>query len=432
LIDSIEVKNSCSEDWDKMKGNDKVRFCGHCNFNVNNISLLTRKQAMKLMREADGRICVRYVKNPVDNTPVFADKLYKITRRTGIAAGVLGASLSLSTLTYAQGNPVIIKREKTEISQNENSEKDKTETATGSISGTVTDQNGAVIPNVIVKISGKNFSSVKISDGEGKFTFENLLPDRYKIEVSASYFKTKTIEVNVMAERETNVSSMLEVEVQQSKNISLEVNTDTFVTMGLMVSVQYANELFEAVSSNELEKVKNLIAGGANVNAKDENYSHITPLFVAVENGNVEIAETLLIFGAKVNAKDYNKQTPLMRLDEDTTPELVSLLLNYGAKANLVDKEGNNALILASSVVKTEVLQILINHTSNINLQYKEGRTALMEAAEADNLENVRALLLAGADVNLKDTDGDTAWDLTTDDEIESLLKSYGAVVSEQ
>jgi len=81
FIDAIEVKNACSEDWDEMKGTARVRFCSHCAFEVNNISELTRKQAMRLVRESDGRICVRYVRHPVDNTPVFADKFYQITRR---------------------------------------------------------------------------------------------------------------------------------------------------------------------------------------------------------------------------------------------------------------------------------------------------------------------------------------------------------------
>lgn len=421
LVDSIEVKKPCSEDWDKMTGNDKVRFCDHCAFEVNNISMLTRKEAMKLVRESNGRICVRYVKNPVDNTPIFAEKLYQITRRAGIAAGVLGASLSLSTLTYAQGEPILIKRDKTEISQTENDEKDKTENPTGSVSGTVTDQASAVIPNALVKITGKNYSATITADSEGHYVFANLLPDLYVIEVSTSYFyfKTSKIELTVLAEKETVA------------NVTLEFTDPKVEIMGDVAFTEYANPLLQAVSENNLEEVKNLIAKGANVNAKDENYNHITPLFLAVENGNAEIAETLLSFGAKVNARDDNKETPLMRLDEDATPELVRVLLKYGAKANLFDKEGNNALILASGSVKTEVLQILIDHTANINAQNKEGRTALMEAAEEDNLENVRALLTAGANVNLKDGDGETAWDLTTNSEVESLLESYGAVTEE-
>jgi ankyrin repeat protein len=346
LIDSIEVKNPCSENWNEMKGSDKVRFCGHCAFEVNNISALTRKQAMRLVRERGGRICVHYIKNPVDKKPLFADKLYKITRRAGITAGVLGASLSLSTLAYAQGEPVLntinSDAQQTEVLKNKPSNDDKT---------------------VVAVVNITNDEPIQI-DGDMSF-------------------------------------------------------------------VEYRSGLHLAVSTDNLEEVKNIITRGENVNLKDENYSNITPLFLAVENGNAEITETLLNFGAKINARDDNKQTPLMRLDEDASLELVNLLIKHGAKINLVDSAGNNALILASRSVKAEVLQILINHIANLNAQNREGRTALMEAADADNLENVRALLLAGADVNLKDKTGETALSLTTAEEIEKLLADYGAVVEE-
>ena len=57
----------------------------------------------------------------------------------------------------------------------------------------------------------------------------------------------------------------------------------------------------------------------------------------------------------------------------------------------------------------------------------KLGRTALMEAAENDDLESVKLLLEAGAEVNARDKEGDSAWDLTSNDEIEQLLETYGA-----
>lgn len=346
LVDSIEVKNACSQDWNTMKGNNEVRFCGHCDLHVNNISALTRKQAMRLVRESNGRLCIHYVKNPVDNKPIFADKLYKITRRAGIAAGVLGASLSLSTLTYAQGSPIL-----------------------------------------------KTINS--------------------------------DVQTEVLKDKPANDDKTVVAVVNITNDEPIQVD-------GGVSFVEYRSGLHLAVSNDDLDEIKNLIARGENVNTKDGNYSNITPLFIAVENGNAEIAETLLSFGAKVNIKDVNKQTPLMRIDEDASPELVRLLIKYGAKINLVDNDGNNALILASRSVKPEILQILLEEGANINAQNSEGRTALMEAADADNLENVRALLLAGANVNLKDKEGETAWDLTTDEEIERLLESYGTMIEDK
>lgn len=423
LIDSIEINSPCSEDWNAMTGNEQMRFCSHCNLNVNNISALTRKQAMRFVRESKGRICVRYVKNPVDNKPIFAEKLYQITRRAGIAAGVLGASLSLSVLTYAQGKPVLIKRDsQTEISRQKDAEKDQSETAFGSISGTITDPNGAVIPNITVALFNEQTKQTRLvsSNDEGFYEFKAVTSGVYKLKFTGFVgFAPKEIEAVTIADG-ANVE----------QNVALDLGLVN-VTMGLMVSVTPREGIHRAVADDDAEAVRELITRGANVNQKDENYADIIPLFVAVENGNAEIAEMLLNFGAKINARDDNRQTPLMRLDEDASAELVNLLIKHGAKANLVDNEGNTALIFAAHSVNPEVLQILIRHSANINAQNADGRTALMEAAEADNLENVRALLEAGAAVNLKDKEGETAYDLTTDEEIEKLLVEYGAIVEE-
>ncbi|MDP6417824.1 MAG: ankyrin repeat domain-containing protein, partial [Gammaproteobacteria bacterium] len=59
--------------------------------------------------------------------------------------------------------------------------------------------------------------------------------------------------------------------------------------------------LFEAVKQVDLQGVKDFLAKGADVNAKD-TYNR-TPLHCAVEGGHKEIAELLIAKGADVNAK---------------------------------------------------------------------------------------------------------------------------------
>jgi ankyrin repeat protein len=77
-------------------------------------------------------------------------------------------------------------------------------------------------------------------------------------------------------------------------------------------------------------------------------------------------------------------------------------------------------------------LQALIDAGADLNAQDENGQTSLMNAATYEDLEGVRALLLAGADVNLKNKEGDTAWDLTSETEIEELLVGFGAVVGDE
>lgn len=420
-----------------MKGDDKIRFCSHCAFEVNDISALSRKQAMHLVRSSEGRICVRYVKNPADGKIRFAGKLYQITRRAGLAAGVLGASLTLSTMAYAQStndNQENTDRAETriEVSDEKQSEEEKPAGA-ATLSGIVTDPKGAVIPYAGLTLTDEatNASFIIQTDENGAYQYESLAAGKYKLSVvGGEAFAEKEI-AGIEITEGNKIKRDVALELSGSTfivNVD-EKNVTNFVTMGVILSVRYTNPITAAVSENNIEEVRNLIARGVGVNRKDENYDNITPLFVAVENGNLEITELLLSFRARANALSSDRQTPLMSLDEDASAELVRVLFKYGAKVNLADNEGNTALILAAGSVKTEVLQILLDHGADVNARNKQGQTALMSAAEADNLENVRALILAGADLNLKDKDGETALDLTTSAEVEQLLKNYGANV---
>ncbi len=438
FLEQIEVKNPCSEDWEQMRGNAEVRFCSHCNLNVNNLSALTRREALKIVRKSKGRICVRYVQNPVDKTPVFADRLYQITRRAGIAAGVLGASLSLSTIAFAQGSPRLLKRDanlQTEISQINQSENKKTESAMASISGTVTDSEGVFAPNIIVTlINQKTYESrIANTNSEGFYTIKNVNSGIYKLEIQSEMGNAEVSFLEIVEDGENRQDLFLQMPVlaEVTVEMSEEIMFQT-ISGGIGISISYTNPLSLAVSNDDAEEVRNLIAGGANVNGKEEDSENITPLFLAVENGNTEIAEILLNFGAKINAKDKNKQTPLMRLDEDANAELVRLLIKHGAKLNITDDEGNTPLILAAKSASAEVLQILLDEGADINAQNKEGQTALMNAAYEDDLEKVKVLILAGADVNLKNKEDESAWELTTDDEVEKLLEMHGAEIEEK
>lgn len=73
----------------------------------------------------------------------------------------------------------------------------------------------------------------------------------------------------------------------------------------------------------------------------------------------------------------------------------------------------------------------MVDHGADVNAQNKEKQTALMKAAYEDDLEKVKILILSGADLNLKNKEGDSAWDLTTDENIEKLLEIHGAIVEE-
>lgn len=59
-LDHVRIAAPCKTDWQQMIGTDRVRFCGHCNLNVYNLSSMTRVQAESLIARTEGRLCVRF------------------------------------------------------------------------------------------------------------------------------------------------------------------------------------------------------------------------------------------------------------------------------------------------------------------------------------------------------------------------------------
>ncbi len=425
-VDSIRVSSPCTESWEMMRGNDKIRFCSHCSTNVNNISQMKRREASKLVKKSKGRLCIRYIQHPVTKSPVFADRLYQISRRAGIAAGVLGASLAVSNAVYAQGSPIKREppKEKSAVvkpaDQTAGANKEKKDIPTGSISGYVFDSQGAIVQGASVTISGSGFQRTVSTNEDGEYLISDIPASKYDLKVAGDGFEDKDFDVTIAEKKNTAINASLS-------------DIELWDIMGDIVSVVSLEPLHSAVAENNAKDVINLLAGGADVNFRDEANEGTTPLFLAVKNGNLEIVEALLNFGAKVNAQDDNKRTALMNLDYETTPEIVSLLLKYNASVSNIDSEGNNVLHFAAENEEPEIIRILINNGAELDAQNDEGQTPLMIAAYFENFETLRALIEAGAKLNIRDKEGETALSIAKSEKGEDIeriieiLIQYGA-----
>ena len=63
----------------------------------------------------------------------------------------------------------------------------------GSIGGTVTDENGAVVPGAMVKVTGDLGERTVTSNGQGIYSVENLAPGSYKVRVESANFKAAEV-----------------------------------------------------------------------------------------------------------------------------------------------------------------------------------------------------------------------------------------------
>ena len=80
MLDRIKVASPCSADWNLMKGDDRVRFCSHCEKNVYNLSAMSRAQAEVLLRDKAGELCTRFYRRQ-DGTILTEDFPLSCARR---------------------------------------------------------------------------------------------------------------------------------------------------------------------------------------------------------------------------------------------------------------------------------------------------------------------------------------------------------------
>jgi|8_EtaG_2_1085327.scaffolds.fasta_scaffold16421_4 ankyrin repeat protein len=123
-----------------------------------------------------------------------------------------------------------------------------------------------------------------------------------------------------------------------------------FLGLTLTTVAQDKNEqLYEAVTKNDKDKVEKLIDKGADVNY----IKHVGPwmkvsvLIIAVNNKNIEIAKLLLENKADVNWKDGFNSSAILYATSSGNIEMVKLLLEYGADINDNDGKGNTVLTAA-------------------------------------------------------------------------------------
>ena len=133
------------------------------------------------------------------------------------------------------------------------------QTSTSSITGTVTDPGGGVIPGATVTVTGDaGFSATVVTNSEGAFTFPALQAATYKVTVTLQGFKTAIVEnVRVISGNPANVNVKLEVgrleENVTVKSSSELVNTQT-ATVSATLNADQLNRM-PTTSRNALNAV---------------------------------------------------------------------------------------------------------------------------------------------------------------------------------
>jgi len=136
------------------------------------------------------------------------------------------------------------------------------------------------------------------------------------------------------------------------KRFLISISTSLLLlSLGLDANVAFAQaqrpkkDLNQAAVDGELDRVKELVSGGADVNSK--NRMGMTPLVVAAMNNRTAVCEFLASNGADLNSKDGQGRTALYLAVDKGNKELIELLVKKGADVNVTTMRGENAFSLA-------------------------------------------------------------------------------------
>ena len=95
-LDGVRIAAPCRADWEKMAGDERMRYCGECSLHVYNLSGMTKREAEALIANAEGCLCVRFYRRAdgtvlTRNCPVGLRALKQ--RATRVAGATLSAVL---------------------------------------------------------------------------------------------------------------------------------------------------------------------------------------------------------------------------------------------------------------------------------------------------------------------------------------------------
>jgi ankyrin repeat protein len=150
--------------------------------------------------------------------------------------------------------------------------------------------------------------------------------------------------------------------------------------------------LFLAITQNNITGVTDMLKSDPAL-AKAADPSGMTGLMVAIDAGKNEIAKLLIAGGADVNAADNNGLTPLSRAVDDL--DLSKLLVYKGAGVNTRAKDWRTPLHEVAFFGTEAVAEFLISKGADVNARDAYGKTPLALAQQSGNRPAMVTLLTA-------------------------------------
>jgi ankyrin repeat protein len=164
------------------------------------------------------------------------------------------------------------------------------------------------------------------------------------------------------------------------------------------------SEFLAAARANNVAKMQELLAAGAEVESKTSQNNNRTALHEAASLGHTAAAQFLIDKGAKKDAKTKSKSTPLHEAAWAGSTDVARLLIGAGAQKEARNLYDSTPLQLAAIQGHRDIVQILVDHGANVHTTRIAGVNPLEDAKTKGHHEVAQVLIRAGAAVRSRRT----------------------------
>ena len=197
------------------------------------------------------------------------------------------------------------------------------------------------------------------------------------------------LDANIHLQDKENKTALSWAYQRKDSSIVSEINQAGFSTAANLKN-QKADELIQSCVLNDTERVRELLAAGARVNARYAD--DWTPLHYAARFGNHAIVQLLIQAGADVNAKDKDLWTPLHATTRQRKTEAARVLVAAGANVHATDKFKRTPLHDAARRNAYDIVRLLLSEGAGTTGRDTTGRTPLDWAERFSCIESIHLL----------------------------------------
>jgi ankyrin repeat protein len=179
------------------------------------------------------------------------------------------------------------------------------------------------------------------------------------------------------------------------------------ITIGLITGAGslFAGPIHDAANAGDLEKIKSLVAEGADINSMPADYPW-PPLTIAAMGNKINAVDLLIKLGADIDAVDPRGGTPLLAAIESGRAEIAYKLILKGASLDPLRGAQTTPLVEACRYPdrNESIIDLLLLKGVDVNQRDQFGANAIHSIAASRLTEKSTSLLKRltseGADIN--------------------------------